>query len=567
MNESGKRREWVKNAAIIFLSVLLVLTFCSNTIMNYSLPEVAAQYCNSGSITNKVRGDGVVESAEPYTVFSKDSRKVTEVKVKVGDEVKKGDVLFILEEGESDAVKEAEKAVKDAKTEYEKAIIDGGYSKEETKAIEEGTESEKSVYQDEASKLNKAKEATQKALDAIEEEIEDYKYYTVDKWKDGTSEEAKALNEKIELAEETMEETKDIMDSYEKDYESYKDAYEAYAKADEEYKKAKEAYEKKQTDANEEKKAEAKTAYKKAKEALDEVADSKEGYEKYCVAYQSYYSAKQTVTDCKKYKEDKDKEMDEVMVAYEDKQYDAKKKAEAASKALEEFTSNYSGDSSLSDLYKAVQEAEKALEKTKEEAGKKEVNSPVTGTVLSLKKIAGEKMCTGDEAEEVATIQLAGKGFTLSFNVTNEQARYLSVGDEAEVSNSWWYSDVHAKITSIRTDPTDPTAGKKVTFQLDGDITNGQSLTLIAGKRTANYDCIVPNSAIREDNDGKFILKVEQKSTPLGNRYTARRVDVKVLAEDDNQSAVSGILEGWEYVITTASKPVEDGQLVRLKEQ
>ena len=29
-----KKREWVKTAAIIFLSVMLVLTFFSNTIMN-----------------------------------------------------------------------------------------------------------------------------------------------------------------------------------------------------------------------------------------------------------------------------------------------------------------------------------------------------------------------------------------------------------------------------------------------------------------------------------------------------------------------------------------------------
>jgi hypothetical protein len=51
MNENGgkKRREWVKNAAIIFLSVMLVLTFFSNTFMNYSLPEVAAQYVQSGT--------------------------------------------------------------------------------------------------------------------------------------------------------------------------------------------------------------------------------------------------------------------------------------------------------------------------------------------------------------------------------------------------------------------------------------------------------------------------------------------------------------------------------------
>ena len=34
MNENGKnKREWVKNAAIVFLAVMLVLTFFSNTIM------------------------------------------------------------------------------------------------------------------------------------------------------------------------------------------------------------------------------------------------------------------------------------------------------------------------------------------------------------------------------------------------------------------------------------------------------------------------------------------------------------------------------------------------------
>ena len=33
-----KNRAWVKDAAIVFLVVLLVLTFFSNTIMNHSLP-------------------------------------------------------------------------------------------------------------------------------------------------------------------------------------------------------------------------------------------------------------------------------------------------------------------------------------------------------------------------------------------------------------------------------------------------------------------------------------------------------------------------------------------------
>ncbi|MCR5310715.1 MAG: efflux RND transporter periplasmic adaptor subunit, partial [Lachnospiraceae bacterium] len=99
MNETKKRKEWIKNFAIIFLAILLVLTFCSNTIMNYSLPEVAAQYCYSGEITNKVRGNGTVEAEDPYKVIFKQSRKVDSVVARVGDMVEKGDVLFKLEAG------------------------------------------------------------------------------------------------------------------------------------------------------------------------------------------------------------------------------------------------------------------------------------------------------------------------------------------------------------------------------------------------------------------------------------------------------------------------------------
>ena len=95
-------------------------------------------------------------------------------------------------------------------------------------------------------------------------------------------------------------------------------------------------------------------------------------------------------------------------------------------------------------------------------------------------------------------------------------------------------------------------------------MTAGQSLNISVGQKSANFDYIVPNSAVREDSNGKFILIVESKSSPLGNRYVATRVDVEVLASDDKQTAVNGGLYGYEYVITTSSAPVEAGKLVRL---
>ena len=64
MNEEKKinRKDWIKNAAIVFLSVMLVLTFFSNTILNYSLPEVATVMIEPGSVTSRIRGTGTLTS-------------------------------------------------------------------------------------------------------------------------------------------------------------------------------------------------------------------------------------------------------------------------------------------------------------------------------------------------------------------------------------------------------------------------------------------------------------------------------------------------------------------------
>ena len=42
VQEKSKKRELIKTIAIIFLVIMLLLTFFSQTIMNHSLPEVAA---------------------------------------------------------------------------------------------------------------------------------------------------------------------------------------------------------------------------------------------------------------------------------------------------------------------------------------------------------------------------------------------------------------------------------------------------------------------------------------------------------------------------------------------
>ena len=189
------------------------------------------------------------------------------------------------------------------------------------------------------------------------------------------------------------------------------------------------------------------------------------------------------------------------------------------------------------------------------------ITADIAGTVTAINVTAGN---TTSAATPVAVLQPEGKGYTLSFSVTNEQAKRLSVGDKADLVNAWRYDDVNVTLASIKPDKSNPGQNKMLTFDVTGSVTAGQTLNLSVGQKSANFDLIVPNSAIREDSNGKFILIVESKSSPLGNRYIATRVDIEVLASDDTQSAVSGGLYGYEYVITTSTKPVEAGKQVRL---
>ena len=124
--DSESRRAWVKNAAIIFLVILLLLTFFSNTILNYTLPEVSAQYAQYGSITSSVKVSGTVKANESYNVMYEadqaeaeggtvQSRKVVSVYVKEGDTVAVDSPILALQGGASDQLKKAQ-------DEYDKLI-------------------------------------------------------------------------------------------------------------------------------------------------------------------------------------------------------------------------------------------------------------------------------------------------------------------------------------------------------------------------------------------------------------------------------------------------------------
>ena len=242
----------------------------------------------------------------------------------------------------------------------------------------------------------------------------------------------------------------------------------------------------------------------------------------------------------------------------------AKKDLEKAQKDKEEVTKGIGTEIDLNSQKENIANLEQDLAEMKKKAIGATIDAPIDGTISSLALSAGQQTSADTP---VAVIQRAGQDMTFSFTVKKEQAQKLHVGDEAQPQNPWQYTEFSAKLKSISPDQENPTTMRKLTFLVKSpEVENGQSVSVKMGESSKDYDMVVPNSSIREDNNGKFVLIVSSKSSPLGNRYIAKRLDVEVLASDDTKTAINAVLEDSydTYVITTSTAPVKAGDQVRL---
>lgn len=638
------RKDKVKNIAIIFLSVMLILTFFSNSILNHALPEVATEYVAYDTITERVRGTGTVTADDPYKVVAKDSRTIESVAVAAGDMVTKDQVLFYLEDEESEELKTKEDEIKAKEAElsgqvldYMTAILSVDISNEAYQNIQADNIATVAAYQGQIEASRQKVQAAQDTVESLNRQIlvagmdseDDVDRATelaiaqanrdsaAKRMSEAESKIAEAEAKIAELDKKTSETGKSLeitaleagtaydtaKSSYENSrttlVENLKTALSAAAEADpenavefkeEDYfdknglPKSVDALSRLMTLANENlcDFSTFQSAYnellsaKAAKEAADK--DLKE----YKSAQSALASAKSALKNATNEYESYQKKVDKLTnetaeSAGDSEEYqnglklslaDAESTLKAAQEEQEQLLKDISSELALSNKNDEIADTEKELAELKEEYAEIEADavgatvvSPVEGTIISVSKTAGEMT---SPQEEVALIQVAGKGMTVSFSVTNEQASKVKVGDVAELQNAWYYDDVMVTLSKIKPDTEDPGKKKLLEFIVEGSVQNGEQLALTVGERSAEYDLVVPNSAVREDKNGKFVLIIEEKSTPFGNRYKAKRVDVEVMASDETKSALTADLEGYEYVITTSNQPVETGDQVRL---
>ncbi len=613
-----KNRGWVKNAAIIFLSVMLVLTFFSNTFMNYSLPEVAAQYPSYSGIKSQIRGTGAVLANMTTDVKMMGNRTVKSVQVKDGDMVEEGQLLFVFESTEDENLKALEDELYNAEKDYALYLLGADSSenrrfysekrdqiKEEEENLKEHqaalarATSDASIIKDPAA----AKDAAEKTIEDMNDEIEnadkniaDLEVQLGDAGEGSEKYEAvsaarKALNELVvdnqdyrnSYAGESSNASADIdrfiagLHAAYMDYERGEDVFAAATVS---------------TDPGDDDEglssllANANTSSGKLfpNTSVSQARSIISAYASWVDANRALAAVstpnQQIIADTIDYFESLKSTLEgaikdaEKKVAAAEKVILIQSDIKTSEKAIDGYKKDLSnlkdaidleeakGEFDIKDYERKIDDIKAKIDKSEESSGEIEMTAKAGGIINGISVVAGN---LAEDGSSLAKIEVVEKGYTSSFAVTNQQAQQIRVGDEVAIENLWW-QEIKAVVSAVKNDPNRPGQGRIVEMSITGDVTVGQTLDFVVGQRSTNYEAVLPKSALREDNNGKFVLYIEAKQTPLSTRYYARRLDVQEMASDDTNVAVSGLM-GGEFIITTSTKPIEAGMQVRLSEK
>ncbi len=532
-----RTRGWVKNAVIVFLSVMLILTFFSNTIMNRTLPEVTAQYPQSAAIVTKIRGSGTVEASQTYNVIVSETRTVSSVEVKAGDVIKAGDPLLTLAERESQELTAARASLAALELEYKKLQVNKGRTNHA-----------------EAANIQQLRQAVASA----QADLERAQTYEAERAE---------LQKQVTAAQNTLTEKNQAKAAADSSVASIQNQIAAVQNSNEEYLSAKERAANNPEDA--EALAEVQRIYDEqiapklaelneqllsaqstAETAASEVAAAQAALESAQTALSQHEAAASAPS-----------------VSSARSALDAANAALAgATAAAQDAASQQGYDAAIAQLEldakaEELTQAKELVETLEKEAGAANVTSPYPGTVQSVNIAAGD---TTSPDNVLITVELTEKGYLMKASVTKEQARVLREGMTADITNLW-NTDLEMTLESITADPENANAGRLLAFRVQGeDVTIGQQLSFSVGDKNASYDVVIPASALHTDADGSFVYTVAAKTSPLGNLYTVNRVGVEVIAYDDTHCAVTGELTTSDFVITTSAVPLQVGDRVRI---
>ena len=551
MAKGSARRARVIKAMIVFVALLAVLTFFSNTIMNMTIPKVMGSYASRGNLSysNGSRGEIVVDNQTE--IKGLEGRVVDEIKVTSYDTVKKGDTILTLKPMEDDEMLESKK--ESLKTlEREKAYA----ARAPKKSVDLSMQSDQ---------INSAKTELSDAKDTLKK-VQNKKNVINSNQKIIDEESAKAvsLEAAVSAAAKTVEDIKTQIDKVKAEKAPLDAQIVVYQETN-------------TPEPTEDELLNNSTAYailvNKVKEKEQAIKDLE------ALLAPAEARMKEASADLAECQGKIDKAENEIASLDNlPSEASAKNRVNSAQNALNSANKAYSDAKTeagiTADQEKdAARDRDEKIDKLKAEIEKleaaakiTEIKAPAAGLVYNISVAAGDNLTAKTVVGYILPEE--HRECSVTFNFDTKVAQNIWAGQQLEITSGFAQS---CTVISKKPDPDNPRGKMLVKCHIDGeDSWPGEEITVNAGRGNDNYKCVVPSSAVNEDNGGQFVYAIIGSSTPLGDKYTVKRIDVTVEATDGAFSAITsakGELDKYDVMIVIRSeKPLEDGQRVRLED-
>ncbi|MFR5630873.1 MAG: hypothetical protein ACLTLX_14440, partial [Ruthenibacterium lactatiformans] len=164
----------------------------------------------------------------------------------------------------------------------------------------------------------------------------------------------------------------------------------------------------------------------------------------------------------------------------------------------------------------------------------------------------------------VAALAPTDAGMTTTFTLDSGKAEKLAVGAALTLRQGGTAVSTTVRAISV------PDENGRVTVTADVPADAGlrktQPVTASAELSRTTYEMVLPPEAVRMDNKGSYVLRVEQTQTILGLRNVLSRVDVTVLEQSASGVAVEGPLSPQDVLVKSSARPVAAGDSVRVEQ-
>ncbi|MTS27230.1 hypothetical protein GMD59_08000 [Ruthenibacterium lactatiformans] len=164
----------------------------------------------------------------------------------------------------------------------------------------------------------------------------------------------------------------------------------------------------------------------------------------------------------------------------------------------------------------------------------------------------------------VAALAPADAGMTATFTLDSGNAEKLAGG--AALTLRQGGTAVSTTVRAISAPDENGRVTVTADVPADAGLRKTQPVTASAELSRTIYEMVLPPEAVRMDNKGSYVLRVEQTQTILGLRNVLSRVDVTVLEQSASGVAVEGPLSPQDVLVKSSARPVAAGDSVRVEQ-